>query len=298
MRHRTERHLLGLLWLAAVLAWPARADVPELMSYQGVLTLPNGWNPQDGAYSLRFRILDDQEAVHYEETLTVIVRAGLYGVLLGGSGSTTLSSAFADHPRFLEVEILSGAEPGITNVVLEPRQRISPVPFALTAKRAEATVGPAESIPTNMIVLWDQPTGCGGVPDQCPCGWSEATEFRGRTARGADTAERWPDLPDDPGVTKGAPQDAGKFGNALTAAEAPEHSHVSAAAGAHNNHSLNLDVPLGGTVAVDFQISGEWGTDSLEASGPGGDHTHTATDSGGGAPHAHAARRTFFCRRM
>lgn len=304
MRRSAARVVWVALWAAASLAAPASAEVPDLMSYQGVLTLPTGRSPEDGTYNLQFRIVDDLAGEHFLEALDVELRGGLYGVLLGGSGSTALSSAFAAGPRFLEIKILSAppSEQGLVDAVLD-LQPISPVPFALTAAQAEATLDPPDPVPTGMMILWDQPTGCGDVADICPCGWAEATEFRGRTARGADTEERWADLPDDPGVTMGAPTDTGMYGDTLSAAETPAHAHSSQAETALHSHSVTMDARLYSEpfFSGDRQINSDskgWADVVTKASAPDGEHTHDTAATGGGAAHVHAARRVLFCRKQ
>jgi len=303
MERRTEtdsirRWLAALLVGTALLLGPAvAADVPEILSYQGVLTLPSGSMARDGTYTLSFKILDDQDVVKYQETLDVELRSGLYSVLLGGQGGVPLSQVFGEAPRYMEVRVVSGAEPGILDADL-PRQMVAPVPYALRAERAELPVG-GDPVPAGAIILWDQPTGCDGTARTCPCGWSEAVEFGGMMVRGADTTQRWGEIPDDPGVSSGSPSAQGAYGDVLTAAEAPEHSHEATGVGDHS-HSLPPYQGYGsGSNQVGNTTPRHYNRTSMNdvVTGEGGSHQHTTASSGGGGAHYHPSRRVLFCRK-
>jgi hypothetical protein len=137
--------------LAVALAWlgPGRvaADVPQLVSYQGVLMQDDAVVVPDGPYSLRFRVFR-QEALGtpvFEQTLQVQVTNGLYNVLLSDNPPWTLAEAFSQTPAYMEVAVLANGGGVPQDVVLEPRQQIASVPYALN-------VGAQEEAPEEVIV--------------------------------------------------------------------------------------------------------------------------------------------------
>jgi len=126
----------------------ALAEAPELLSYQGVLTLANGTVVPDGLYGLRFTVYNapSSGSIQFQQTLQVMITDGLYNVMLSNQNGQSLETAFAGSPRYMEVAITavpvgSGITPGL---VLAPRQEIASVPYALVARSAPATA-PARS---------------------------------------------------------------------------------------------------------------------------------------------------------
>lgn len=133
---RSLRSLLfGIALLASV--HDAVAQAPELLSYQGVLTLANGTVVVDGLYGIRFSVYDAPSSgtLRFEQTLQVMVKDGLYNVMLSNQGGWSLKDAFAGAPRYMETAIT--AAPGGSGIsptlVLTPRQEIASVPYALIA---------------------------------------------------------------------------------------------------------------------------------------------------------------------
>lgn len=119
--------------LLLVLAWaaPAAAQVPMLVSYQGVLTDDAGHLVPDGDYGITFRIFNAVTggSALYSEAHTganaVAVVDGGFSVLLGSVTALTLPF---DVSYWLEIEVAGGAGP------LTPRVRLASAPYALTAK--------------------------------------------------------------------------------------------------------------------------------------------------------------------
>lgn len=71
---------------------------------------------------------------------------------------------------------------------------------------AGASFARVSAMPQYAIILWDQANGdvnCDGTPNagECPCGYTEATEFRNLALRGADVAAGYSGIPDAPGTT-------------------------------------------------------------------------------------------------
>jgi len=289
----------GLLLLAG----SARAQVPASVGHQGVLLLPGGRLPLDQDLDLSFSVYDVASggtALYTYPVAAVPVRRGGYNVLLQ-DGAQTLADVFGgDGPRFLEVTIVAAPlEPELDMTTLHPRQVVAAAPYAIRSGAAEALVGEAGSVPGGGLILWDQATGCGGAARACPCGYDEAGEFRGRTIRGADRLGLASDLPDDPGVSLGVAGGAGRFGDVLTVAEAPAHSHDMSTEGVHD-HPLSYDTFIAwGTHDTFIETDednrhGAFYDDGLTTEA--GDHRHVAQSSGGGA-HYHPFRTVLFCRR-
>lgn len=140
--HRAWFSVSALLVLLALTASGARAQAPEMLSHQGVLTLSNGTVVPDGLYGVRFSVWDASSAgnAQFEQTLQVQVKDGLYNVLLTNQAGWSLATAFGGSPRYMEVAITSvpagsGLAPPIT---LTPRQQVASVPYALVAKAVDS----------------------------------------------------------------------------------------------------------------------------------------------------------------
>lgn len=147
------------------------------------------------------------------------------------------------------------------------------------------------AIPQLAIVLWDSPIGdedCDGVfaADECPCGFSEATEFRNLTVRGADTLPATVNVPNSAGVTCDE-EYAGGLGPGC------------AAVGAGNPYDDNLET--GELADHDHDILGEtnssgapnWPTFRADNNVV----TRTTEDEGNDDDHLHPFRTVLFCRK-
>ncbi|MFQ5499287.1 MAG: tail fiber domain-containing protein [Candidatus Zixiibacteriota bacterium] len=112
-------HALTLVVVCLALTIPtASADVPQLVNYQGRLTNSLG-NPVDTTIDMTFTIYDALSlgnAVWSETQAPVVVRNGLFGVLLG-SVTQLLDTVFNDTSRYLGIAI--GADPEMA-----PRTRL------------------------------------------------------------------------------------------------------------------------------------------------------------------------------
>ncbi len=114
-----------------LLSTAALADVPGLISYQGTLT-DEGGVALDTTVSMSFTIYTDSTAgtqVWTETQPSVLVSHGIFSVLLG-SVNPVSDTVFVDPVRWLGVQV--EAEPE-----LEPRQRITSVPYALRAAQSD-----------------------------------------------------------------------------------------------------------------------------------------------------------------
>lgn len=173
--------------LIAWLASTAAAQAPPVVSYQGVLALEDGRVVDDPEpFGLRLRVYDAPAGgtFGFEQTLQVVVRDGLYNVMLSGPG---IAQVFAGGARYMEVAIVSG--PGITQpVVLTPRQVVASAPYALVAGSGGA--GPAGPPGSQGPQGSDGPKGPQGPrgPQGLPGGMGSQGPQGAQGASGADGA--------------------------------------------------------------------------------------------------------------
>ncbi len=120
-------------WLALVFAGilltvaVASADVPQTLSYQGVITDNAGALVPDGPYDLTVRLYESSlagAAVFTETHTATAVTKGGFSILLGSV--TPLTLAF-DKPYWLSLQV--GADPELT-----PRVPLASSPYALSLK--------------------------------------------------------------------------------------------------------------------------------------------------------------------
>ena len=87
-----------------VLAFSAQAQIPNAISYQGLLTTPTGV-PITGIYTLQFdlfSVLTEGTSLFSETHSTVSVQEGTFSVLLG---SVTALPAIFDQPLYVQITI-------------------------------------------------------------------------------------------------------------------------------------------------------------------------------------------------
>lgn len=121
---------LGML-MVLVLAAGASGDVPQTISYQGVLKDDTGAIVSDGDYDFTFRIYDvaTNGTALWTEDQTKHVTAGILNVVLGEVTPITLPF---DEQYWLGVTIGTGDE-------LSPRTLLTGVPYALNARAVLGT---------------------------------------------------------------------------------------------------------------------------------------------------------------
>lgn len=163
--HRRWLHTAA--FVASLSGTAAHAQAPELLGYQGVLTLSNGTVVPDGAYAIRFSVWDAASLgnASFEQTLQVLVKDGLYNVLLSNQSGWSLATAFGGSPRYMEVAITavptgSSLTPPIT---LTPRQQIASVPYALSTRSPAAESPPAWTSPASLLNGWTRFTDGSGA---------------------------------------------------------------------------------------------------------------------------------------
>ncbi|MDH3892112.1 MAG: hypothetical protein OEV49_13625 [candidate division Zixibacteria bacterium] len=142
------RVLLSVVVLLIMLsALTAVADVPSVMSYQGVLTDGGGSPVADGSYSVLFSIYDVASggSAIWSETQSVSTTDGAFAIMLG-SVNPLDPLYFAGADRFLGVKV--GSDPEIS-----PRTEFGSVPFAFsgTWRRAGYFMHPVDPFATVLI---------------------------------------------------------------------------------------------------------------------------------------------------
>ena len=122
--------LLISLILSVITAQPGNFSVPNVISFQGMLTNVDGSVYQDGDYGLTFRLIriiqGGTEQVMWEETHTAAVSNSVFSVILG---SNTPLPQNVPGNAMLETQV--GDE------ILAPRQPLTSVPFALRSNSAQ-----------------------------------------------------------------------------------------------------------------------------------------------------------------
>ena len=125
MNRKSSILLAGLILGSLLTPFRASAQIPQLLSYQGVLSDPAHVAVPDGTYRLTFRIYDVQTggAPLWEETNDVVTINGVFEVILGET--TPIALAF-DRPFWLALEMAGDVE-------MSPRVRFVSTPYALNA---------------------------------------------------------------------------------------------------------------------------------------------------------------------
>lgn len=141
---RTPLLVIGILLLmlagVLVLSTIATAQVPQQLSYQGVITDAGGQPLEQVATSMSFAIYDSPEggAILWSETQPdVAVKRGLFNVTLGSTIGIALPF---DKPYWLGTTIGSGPE-------LSPRMKLASSPYSLHSHSADS----AQAVAVNTI---------------------------------------------------------------------------------------------------------------------------------------------------
>lgn len=114
----------------------ANAQIPRVISYQGLLAGTNGLPVPDGTYTLNLSLYDDATAGAqvYTEAHVVTVERGLFTVLIGTQ--VAMTNVDFSRPLWLEVGI-TGQAP------FRPRTALAQVPYAIHAETSERTLSVA-----------------------------------------------------------------------------------------------------------------------------------------------------------
>lgn len=116
--------------IVALFSLDILAQVPRIISYQGVLTDNQGNLLPDGNRTLTLKLYDNlfSAVPIYTESQTVPVVKGIFNVIIGSVNPITNSINF-DRAYFLGVSVDFGSE-------LSPRTALTAAPYALRAERA------------------------------------------------------------------------------------------------------------------------------------------------------------------
>ena len=116
--------------IVALFSLDILAQVPRIISYQGVLTDNQGNLLPDGNRTLTLKLYDNlfSAVPIYTESQTVPVVKGIFNVIIGSVNPITNSINF-DRAYFLGVSVDFGSE-------LSPRTALTTAPYALRAERA------------------------------------------------------------------------------------------------------------------------------------------------------------------
>lgn len=273
MRHN---HILAALIAFAVsagAATTARAQVPDMLPVQGVLTDDVG-TPLDGDQTIQFRIYDVETGgtALFDETQVVAIDDGNFTAYLGQIQSLDLSALRGN--IYLGVKV--GSDPEMT-----PRLQFGTVPFAAYAQECA-------SVPPGAIMFFELA--------QCPDGWSAFAGLDGRAPVGVGS-----------GTLSGTRGTALGNQGARTINQVPSHSHgvnppasfsdysgsmsMSGSTTSSGTHGHNVWVePFGGygtygAAGVVNNSSGGQYSSELISSGSGG-HSHNVSVTG--ANHRHS----------
>jgi hypothetical protein len=118
--------LAAVFMLTALAAWSA---VPQLISYQGVLTDGAGTAVPDNTYNITFSLYDVSSGgtALWTETQSVSVSGGIFSINLGTQNSLTLTF---DTAYWLGVSVDGGAE-------LVPRRILTTSPYSMRARTVD-----------------------------------------------------------------------------------------------------------------------------------------------------------------
>ena len=138
------KHTILRITLLVLTATSAFAQIPQTMSYQGLLTDEAGNAVADGAYVLTFALYESAEGgtAIWQETQEVAAESGLFNVLLGRVEPLTLDF---DHPFWLGITIGSDAE-------LQPRIELASSPYSLQALSVADSAVTGKSIAAGHVV--------------------------------------------------------------------------------------------------------------------------------------------------
>ena len=102
------------------------ADVPKTISYQGLISTPDGGAIADGSYEITVTIYGDVEgkSVVWRNSYTTDVRGGLFNLYLGGEESPLPGAGALNRPLWVGTQVAGSGE-------LRPLTPLSASPYAL-----------------------------------------------------------------------------------------------------------------------------------------------------------------------
>jgi hypothetical protein len=142
-----------LLMIMCAISW---AQIPNTLSYQGILTDSLGNPKSDGTYSITFRLYDAESSgsVLWTEAKTLEVKRGLFTTVLADQVPFSASVKF-DKPYWLSLQVASQPE-------LSPRVPLTAVGYSLNSLKAD-TAQYAKTAPSQSFV--DSARVAGTIPN-------------------------------------------------------------------------------------------------------------------------------------
>ena len=124
--------LMTTMLLLILIPFIGNAEVPQQITYQGVLTDSTGYPVPDGDYEMSFALYDVPTGgtALWSEAQTVAVSNGIYNVILGQAGNELV-------PIYFNGNCYLGVSVG-TDSEMSPRQKITSVGYALRARVADS----------------------------------------------------------------------------------------------------------------------------------------------------------------
>ena len=129
------------------------ADVPKTISYQGLISTPDGGAIADGSYEITVTIYGDAEgkSVVWRNSYTTDVRGGLFNLYLGGADAPLPGAGALNRPLWVGTQVAGSGE-------LRPLTPLSASPYALnvadkavTAEKLAAGAVTAEKVDMDYV---------------------------------------------------------------------------------------------------------------------------------------------------
>lgn len=250
--------------LSLAVSRAAMAQVPHLIRYQGQAVASDGV-PLEGLYDLLFRLYDAETVgtVVWQETqVAVQLTDGHFSVLLGQN--TSLDGVDWTQARWLTIQVNAELE-------LAPRQRITSVPAAIQAEKAESADRLTSAITPSLM----SPQGAGSGLDADTVDGQHATDLLNRAnhtgtqSAATITGTLAPAMINPQGSGSGLNADL-LDGQTSTAFAANSHGHAC---------TFRAGVPSGQPSSYLCSVNGEW---CVTAWGGGGNSIHSCTQTNPG----------------
>jgi hypothetical protein len=157
--HTVGRAVAVLVLLLLLLPAALHAQVPQSISYQGVLTDASGQSLPDGSYKLAMHLYDAPTAgnlVWSDDNQSIQLLHGVFSTTLGGQGKQPLPPF--DRTYWLGISVDGGSE-------LLPRVQLTSVPYSFHAERADTAMHVADGVPAGTVMAF------AGNAAKVPSGW-------------------------------------------------------------------------------------------------------------------------------
>ncbi|MBI1806282.1 MAG: hypothetical protein HYR76_04430 [Ignavibacteria bacterium] len=161
-------------------------QVPQKISYQGLLTTGAGSPIADGNYDLKFEIfnLPSLGTLRHTETQTgVVVQRGTFSVILG---SVTPFAMSFNESLYVQVTVVAGPPGPSYPITFSPRSELTSAPYALSVATIDgASGGTIELTPLRRTVRMVK---LGGKEN---CGYGSTAIYKGIEDRSCPRGRVW-----------------------------------------------------------------------------------------------------------